>query len=82
MTEMVERVARAIAGEDYTGFWGDWIDEARAAIEAMREPTPAACVAGGSAYTVASGGSPDGGLDALVPAYRAMIDAALEGDKP
>lgn len=40
MTEMIERVARAIARmtADERG-WEFWIPEARAAIEAMREPT-------------------------------------------
>ncbi len=47
MTEMVERVARAIAGPAHAAPWGDtnkqnwemYTTEARAAIKAMREPT-------------------------------------------
>ena len=40
MTEMIERVAKAMAAKcrrDHD--WPFWLDEARAAIEAMREPT-------------------------------------------
>lgn len=40
---MIERVARAIAksahGDDEG--WAAWVDEARAAVEALREPTEA-----------------------------------------
>jgi hypothetical protein len=47
MSEMVERVARAICEaermnpDDKLGGWRHWQDAARAAIEAMREPTEA-----------------------------------------
>lgn len=47
MSEMVERVARAICEsekmnpDDALGGWIHWQDAARAAIEAMREPTEA-----------------------------------------
>jgi hypothetical protein len=82
MSEMVERVARAIfpEAEDYT--WDDFANapngsaeritasvyrmRARAAIEAMREPTEAMVHAGMS----------EEGTD-LPSEYRAMIDAAL-----
>ena len=37
--DMVERVARAIAKQNHGSTWDEWIDEARAAIVAMREPT-------------------------------------------
>ena len=97
MSEMVERVARAVAAAD----WRAEIDEAseperwleaaiaydltndngrfrydeiaRAAIEAMREPTEAMIDAG---YAV--GYSPDPLPTDLV--WRAMIDAALPND--
>lgn len=45
--DMVERVARAICvsekmnDDDALGGWVHWVDAARAAIEAMREPTEA-----------------------------------------
>lgn len=38
MSAMVERVARALAACDNSD-WRAWVDDARAAIEAMREPT-------------------------------------------
>jgi len=49
MNEMIERVARALARQyykyhfdrDHDGDWEDWTGPARAAIEAMREPTEA-----------------------------------------
>lgn len=45
MSEMIERVARAIGRgafadqEQEDDEWPNWVPEARAAIEAMREPT-------------------------------------------
>lgn len=76
MSEMVERVAKAIAMH-----WGcapqtydlnpdvrkDWAGYARAAIEAMREPTP---------NMILAGMETDAEMTAI--AYRAMIDAALK----
>lgn len=55
MTEMVERVARALrvadlgptaASEDHDVDWRAWEPDARAAIAAMREPTKAMAEAG------------------------------------
>jgi hypothetical protein len=76
--DMIERVARAIAGCETADDWGDltshWQEqfrkEARAAIEAMREPTTDMCEAGW-----------DGFDDANVArsVWHAMIDAALKG---
>jgi hypothetical protein len=73
---MVEIVARAIAGEEGTNYTGDraeewraYILEAKAAIAAMREPTGAMVDAGASSVW---------NRDALVAAYQAMIDAALQ----
>ena len=75
MSEMVERVARAIAtargygldanGED-TGDWQMFVDHARAAIEAMREPTEAMW----REASFENGYVTEG-------AWQAMIDAAL-----
>ena len=65
---VVERVARAIA-EGWKGGWDDvahreaFRADARAAIEAMREPTDAMVRAGH--------------LGATAAAWRAMVDAAL-----
>lgn len=39
-SEMIERVARALA-RDEPDFWPEWVDDARAVIEAMREPNEA-----------------------------------------
>lgn len=72
MNEMIERVARAIADadmEDYMEFAHRYDAAARAAIEAMREPSEKMVLAGKAVeprhYTFSS-------------SYLAMIDAALE----
>ena len=49
MSEMIERVARAMCqsdGDDPERYWRDYEVNARAAIEAMREPTEAMIAAG------------------------------------
>lgn len=76
---MIERVARAIAAKE-TGSetnYRDFVDAARAAIEAMREPTDEMVRAGravdGQYNTVRAS------IDAAAH-YRAMIDKALEKD--
>lgn len=59
--------------------WESWADEARAAIEAMREPTEEMCDAGG-AYL--NGFDALGGHTVAYAArgtFEAMIDTALEG---
>ncbi len=62
MSDMIERVAKAICGpEDPCR-----LDLARAAIEAMREPTDAMC----GAWDV--GDTPE-----AKPCWQAMIDEAL-----
>lgn len=84
-TSMVERVARAICqsfitsdhqGDDIARvvetLWDEWIDEARAAIAAMREPT--------EAMTDCSVITPDGFQpypNTCETVWIAMIDAAL-----
>jgi hypothetical protein len=68
MSEMVERVAKAIRAQA-NGFAVGWereIDAARAAIAAMREPTS----------EMEDAADDVSGTSQL--AYRAMIDAALE----
>lgn len=91
MTNMIEQVARAICTADandwdtltqsYNGRMRqhDLERYARAAIEAMREPTPDMVSAGGS---TAFGGTRDDSFAELAEgmardAYAAMIDAAL-----
>ena len=86
---MIERVAKAIFASEYTGPW-DTLDEegsieskeifrrmARAAIEAMREPTPDMGLAG---YTAFDKFGEDAvlGPEELVATWQSMIDAALK----
>jgi hypothetical protein len=79
MTEiMVERVARALCINDRCdpeltapeGGWRLWEDAARAAIEAMREPTEAMMAAVNDHYRERVG-----------LCYGVMIDAALSPEK-
>ena len=77
MNEMIERVARAMAEADvHNTAWKLYVREARAAIEAMREPTEEMFVA---AYAVNGGKWTD---DEYEPppkiCWSAMIDAALK----
>ena len=79
MTDKIEQVARAIQKEHSSVEWRTlndfakdaWHRDARAAIEAMREPTEEMAQAG---YQVAHGTYSDEGE--IV--WRAMIDAALK----
>ncbi len=68
MSEMVERVARAMLEDSDFKHWIDWESAARAAISAMREPTDA-MVSAGLKLVDWNLGADD--------AWRAMIDAAL-----
>ena len=94
-SEMVERVARAIWDARESSFparlrvrfedrlTSEVFDMARAAIEAMREPTEAMMVAGGKvdvghAWCAAGERIVD---DSAGDVYRGMIDAALK-DSP
>lgn len=73
---MIERVARAIAlnaGHVTDKHWPHYVKAARAAIEAMREPSPVMMLSG---ETVESKHGPVGAVAAYM-AYRAMILAAL-----
>lgn len=78
MSEMVERVAKAIfkqaIGHEPVGdeMPPHWLDHARAAIEAMREPTIVMCEAGETPKALAFGS---------YSTWQAMIDAALAGSK-
>lgn len=77
MSEMVERVARAISAKhdwkeweqthDESPPWSPYIDDARAAIAAMRNPTEEMVIAVAQQYG-----------PALEADYQAMIDGALK----
>lgn len=75
MSEMIDRVARALkdqAGEDHA--LPSWAVMARAAIEAMREPTPNMISAGANACRFQS----DWPETAVANAWPDMIEAALK----
>ena len=74
MTDMVERVARAICLANTQGdeMWQAFVPEARAALEAMREPTEGMVRAGRDEYY---GVSPFSARFAWIK----IVDAALEG---
>ncbi|MGI9295968.1 MAG: hypothetical protein ACR2PS_18445 [Pseudomonadales bacterium] len=78
MTEMLDRAARAIQDAMIIDH-GDGLyhpdDMARAAIEAIREPTMMVCVAG---ETILDGETSEAGF--AVAVWQAMIDAALKED--
>jgi hypothetical protein len=86
MAEMIERVARAICAasgspdpdEIWNGhpLWEEFSDDARAAIEAMREPTEPMMQAAESEAEAYFGN----GQERLEPeqVWRVMIDAALK----
>jgi len=93
MTSMIERVARALnpslwewydrnrAGQRFTGPMIDSIESARAAIEAMREPTPRMYCAGDVAILKRLNSEKiiTGEDTPAVGSWTAMIDAALTG---
>ncbi|MGV0879499.1 hypothetical protein V6767_20400 [Martelella sp. FLE1502] len=92
MTGMIERVARAIAGKmhedgDYGMTGNDAYERrpeefnalARAAIEAMREPTPAMCEAGETG--LAANGVDDVNETDAPECWKAMITAALQEER-
>lgn len=70
----IEQVAKALAETDGNMF--SYEDQARAAIEAMREPTGAMVASGlnSDAWADAEGGA----TAILTSTYSAMIDAALK----
>lgn len=84
MTEMIERVAKAIWDSEFSSKWRDpsygstdgdevglCIHRAKAAIDAMREPTDAMI----KAFYVDNYGDADG-------AWQSMIDEALKAASP
>jgi hypothetical protein len=82
MSDMIERVARAICEaermnpDDALGGWVHWQEAARAAIEAMREPSEEMLFAGHRAIK-----APDRMLPSRA-AWLAMIDVAVtSGDR-
>lgn len=88
MSEMIERVAKAIlATTGEPTMWDHYApgtqehyrSMARAAIEAMREPTAAMIEVGDASVDLDWSLEPGEGLDGVdvTPAWRAMIDAAL-----
>lgn len=86
MADMVERVARALhesmSQQDIMGYLDAKIDAevlARAAIEAMREPTEAMKLAG--EVPIINSGSQDDAWSLSQGTYRAMIDAALASER-
>jgi len=98
-TKMVERVARALAtneglapdglchgiSPDGARNWEIYVSNARAAIEAMAEPTEDMQNIGNNRYNEMVRNSPIKDHSAYRPhiyeAWQAMIDAALGGDK-
>ena len=69
MSEMIERVARAIGVPEQNGLVCEWsLKAARAAVEAMREAT--------QTMTVAASMQP--GQQSYADIWRTMIDEALK----
>ena len=89
MSEMIERVARALEADyirtsgvrlDMNPSWAPFRQSARAAIEAMREPTDKMLTAGGS-VDAGHAWSPKKELVASPGSvWTAMIDEALKSD--
>lgn len=79
MSEMIERVARAICANDPENYEWEWLTEggkahffesARAAIEAMRDPTDEMRRVGRDKFAEEEGGP--------MSVYATMIDAAIK----
>ena len=82
MSDMIERVARALhdmhgAGPAYELAADDWRDMARAAIEAMREPTQKMRLAGIAEYSRPDPTPEHESTLIFNAVWRAMADAAL-----
>ena len=89
--DMIEKAARAIAGDEWFDFTeaqpgdaesfnGEWMDKARAVIEAIREPSPEMALAG--RYAIPA--EPDTSADtpeAAADCWRVMIDTILNPGK-
>jgi hypothetical protein len=76
MAEMIERVSRAIRDAE-DNMANDWLDVARAAIEAMREPTDEMLSAAGTRRPVDDEVM---GPDHPWALWDSMTDAALNGN--
>lgn len=87
MSEMIERVARALARSNGDGaYWHAYLRQALAAIEAMHEPTEAMFMAGSNAepYDRAGTSRMHGRRIGDLPArdcWRLMIERALKSDR-
>lgn len=82
MSEMIERVARAICGEEYgdsDAGWENQIPAAKAAIAAMKLANPQEGVPGGIAFEDTFFGEGETVFHAMRNAWNATIDAALDG---
>lgn len=79
MTGMIERVARAICGTDP---WETHVDDARAAIWAMREPTDEMTNLGVNLAMRISLSEGYRWPDYIADLYRTMTDAALRPTDP
>jgi len=77
MTDMIERVADAIISQHDT-YHSTFLDSARAAIAAMREPTPAMLEAADAVMLHRPVVEKPDRLSTLTLGFNAMIDAALE----
>jgi citrate lyase beta subunit len=77
MTNMIERVADAIISQHDT-YHSTFLDSARAAIAAMREPTPAMLEAADAVMLHRPVVEKPDRLSTLTLGFNAMIDAALE----
>lgn len=87
MSEMIEKVALAIYGEVALKGVGDDVRKtmmgvARAAVEAMREPTQAMQAAGEAAGGKAYEWTGDSIVFHAANSWPAMIDAALQDETP
>jgi hypothetical protein len=81
MSGMIERVARAISEQQgvevdeatdwAAGHWQECVDQAKAALLVLREPTKAMIHAGAE-------GSGEDSEAVAISAWKAMIDAALK----
>jgi len=76
MTDMIERVADAIISQHDT-YHSTFLDSARAAIAAMREPTPAMLEAADAVMLHRPVVEKPDRLSTLTLGFNAMIDAAL-----
>lgn len=78
MSQMIERAAQAICGDDNPdNILAIHRDRARAAIEAMREPTKKMLSAGGFYHIIGAGSVSESDMEIAKREWQAMIDEAL-----